>query len=146
MTEQEKKGRLILLIYIGLILAMSAATIAFNASVVGPERLGQQGFRFILTALLCLFLYNGSKGAKWIAIVLLIPAGALAFFMTFLDSLVAIALGGIMAVLYLSFAWVLLWSPSVNAFLKCQRQQVAAEQNPVFDRPEQEESWPDNRE
>jgi hypothetical protein len=66
--------------------------------------------------------------------VLFTLAGAMALGLSLVDSLLAVVVGNVMAALYLSFAALLVFSPSVNAFLKYQREDVRREQQAVLDR------------
>ena len=83
-----------------------------------PIRIG----RFALTATLFLWLYRGSNVARAICIVLFGITGVLATPALFEDiDLIVRGYMGSMAVAHLSFAVVLMASPSVSSFLEYQR-------------------------
>lgn len=121
MTDEEKRGRRILLSYSALILLTSASIIFLYVSQRGQERLPAQVVRFLLTVGLCWWLYQGSILAKWIMVVLMSAGGVLALMALFANSILVVAFSGGMAVLYLTFVVVLLTSPNVAAFLAYQR-------------------------
>jgi len=122
MTEQQKLGRMIVLIYAGLTLLISVGVIILFATSVGTDHLPVQFFRFGLTICLLMWLFSGSKVAKGISIILFGLGGGLAL-LGFLEGgpstggLGMAAMGGC----YLSFAIVLIASKSVNDFFAFQR-------------------------
>jgi hypothetical protein len=120
-VNEVRSGRRIMLVYLGLVLALSVATITLYVARKGPAALPPRVLRFGLTVGLCVWLYSGSNAAKWISVVLFGAGGAAAFAMPLQWSLPALAYVGFMASLYLSFAWMLVFSPEVNAFLAQQR-------------------------
>jgi hypothetical protein len=76
-----------------------------------------------------LLLYSGGQWAKWISVVLFTLGGAMALPVLFRDAIwYMILMGGGMAALYLSFAWLLVWSRSIHAFLEYQRREIIIEQ------------------
>ena len=121
MSDRIERGRLIVIGYIVALLTISFCVIAFYVLVIGPQKLPAQVIRFALTLALCIGLYHGSSVAKWILIVLLGLGGLLALVPVATGDPFAIALGLILAVVYLSFAVVMLASKSVKAFLVHQR-------------------------
>lgn len=121
MTPEESKGRQILLMQIGLILLVTFGAIGYHLSTEGSDRMANFATRFVLTTALCFWLYRGSVIAKWIVIVVFGITGLLGLVNVLSGSLVALALGGGLAAVYLSSAVILLRSSSVNAFLQFQR-------------------------
>lgn len=124
MSERAQKGQIILLVYLVLVLLASVGVIAFYVSSRGTDRLPAQLIRFVLTVVLCIFLFRGSRIAKSISVVLFAIGGSLALNGVFQGSPLTVALSVGLAALYLSFAWMLLWSGSVNAFLEHQQGEV----------------------
>ncbi|MBW3600236.1 MAG: hypothetical protein KY475_23565 [Planctomycetes bacterium] len=120
-------GRTIVLVYIVLVLLISAATITLYVASKGPAALPPRIFRLILTVGLCLWLYSGAAAAKWLCVVLFSYAGIVAFLTPIGWSLPALTYIGIMSSVYVSFAWMLAISPDVDAFLKHQREQRRAQ-------------------
>lgn len=121
MNEHERSGRAILLVCLFLVLLVSIGVTALYVSIRGDERLPSQIVRFALTMLLCFYLYRGHVAAKWIAVILFCLAGGMATTQIWSDSPLVVFFGGVMALFYLSVAWLLLWSRRVNAFLDYQR-------------------------
>lgn len=114
-------GRRILLTYITLVLLISLNILLLYLDSRGTEGLPARLVRLQLTVILCYFLYRGSKFAKWIAVVLFTLGGAMAAPFIIDNSLEVSIISGILAAIYLSFAWVLIWSERVNEFLDQQR-------------------------
>jgi hypothetical protein len=121
MTAEERKGQTIILSFIALILLISLGVITMYVSARGTERLPAQIVRFVLTAALSFGVYQGSVTAKWILVVLMMLGGAMGLGAAFGGNPAALVFGVGLAAVYLSFAIVLIASPSVNAFLSYQR-------------------------
>jgi hypothetical protein len=121
MSGEQETGRLIVLVHIALVVGISIGLIAWSLAVRAPERLPAQIVRFALTVALCFWLYWGSARAKSIAFVLCGLTGlgsVLALVGTIRTGAgpVQFSIFGAMAAVYLSFAFVLIASPSVEAF------------------------------
>jgi peptidoglycan/LPS O-acetylase OafA/YrhL len=129
-----RNGRTIVLVFIILILLVSVGVIGLYVSAFGTTRLPAQIVRFLLTAALCFWLYQGSMAAKWIMVILLGLGGLLALANVSSDNPVAFAFGAGLATVYLSFAVVMVASSSVNAFLAHQRSPASSKFDPSMDR------------
>lgn len=117
-------GRQILRRHVFAVISISALTILQYNLVIGPDRLPAQVVRFALTLLLCYGIYRGSPLAKWLAVCLFGIAGVLFFSLLLspghigtLNWLTAAA----NCMTYLLFAWSLIRSTAVAAFLEFQR-------------------------
>ena len=121
MTDHERSGRKILLVYITLVLLVSVGVIGFYVTVRGTDRLQTQIIRLALSGAMCRFLWVGSVTAKWISIILFAVAGSIAIPDVLRSEPLAMAVLGGMSFLYLSFARLLIWSRPVNSFLDYQR-------------------------
>ncbi len=102
------RGRNLLLLNIGFVLAGTIAMIAvhiFAESQDDSFRLSAWWYpvRFILTAGLCIWLYRGSRVARWIVIVVLGAAGLLGLVNFFSGSFAAFVMA-ISSMAYLSLA------------------------------------------
>lgn len=123
MTEEQLRGRKVLLVHIGLVLAITLLTIGTSVAVRGPGKLPAQTIRVAIEIALFALVYRGNNVARWITIVLVGLAGAAAYLgLVFLEmTALPTLLMGSMGLIYLSFARVLGWSPTVAAFLAYQR-------------------------
>ncbi len=121
MSSRERVGQLLVLAYSALVLLVSAGVIGLYVATRGPDRLPAQAVRFLITAALCVWLYRGSLAARRVMACLLGGAGLVALLGVSGGDPVATALTGGMAAVYLSFAVVVVASPSVAAFLARQR-------------------------
>ena len=121
--DEHQLGRAIIVVYIVLVLLLSAITIALYVAAKGPSALPVRLVRFGLTAGLCMWLYSGSSTAKWLCLGLFALAGSMAMvtFFSGIESVPGVIYGGIMAAVYYSFAWMLAVSRDVNRFLDYQR-------------------------
>jgi hypothetical protein len=126
MTENQQRGRRALAAYITAVLLLEIIVIVF-ASTRGLEYLPSRVVRFALAGALYLWLYQGSNIARAISFLLCGLAGVQAVLLALFKSLdiVTLAVMGSMALLYLSFAAVLVASPAVRAFLDHQRNSLA---------------------
>jgi peptidoglycan/LPS O-acetylase OafA/YrhL len=138
MTQKARRGKIILLVYIALVLLTSAGLVALYVFSKGKEQAPARVARLALTALLCFYLFKGSKVAKFLSVVLFTLGGALALPLVLQGTLPAVAGGGGLAALYLSFASVLLWSESVNAFMSHQRGEVAVDRGSLDETQEEQ--------
>jgi len=128
MTSSQQRGRTILLIYFALVVGLSVLVTTLYVSSRGMEHLPVRAVRIVLTVALCAWLYSGSRAARILSIVLYGIAGystAVALFQvgdnfwvgTFLE---------IATACYISFAVVLMVSPSIEDFMKYQRDRRTA--------------------
>jgi uncharacterized membrane protein len=122
MTEAQRRGRRIVRLHICIMLVVSVIGIVGAWSVANdPTRFPKSIVRSIITVVLCWWMYSGNRLARWIMIVLLCLGGASAFALSLRDELFAQIMGFALAVFYMAFAWLLLWSDTVNQFLAYQR-------------------------
>lgn len=124
MDTRIRQGRRILLLVIATCLLLSVSTILSYNLVLGPGKIVPQVVRFLLTALLCVFLYRGKDWARWLFGLLYGHNTIYAFTMGI--PLLSQSLWGLMilflGVLYLLMGVILFFSPSVRAFLTAQRE------------------------
>ncbi|MGK2857693.1 MAG: hypothetical protein ACSLFQ_10855 [Thermoanaerobaculia bacterium] len=66
-----ERGRSIVQLDIALCIGTSILTIMIYVMSLGPERLPTQIVRFLLTVVLCVFLYRGYSVARYLLIILL---------------------------------------------------------------------------
>lgn len=125
LTDEQRTGRTVLLAHIVPVLLFSIAATGLAALNRGGEGTATGVIRFLLTAALCYWTYRGSVTAARIMMVLLGIGAASGAFLVVRDFgsapmplLVALA---VMALVYGSFVFVLLASPSVEAFLTQQQ-------------------------
>lgn len=126
LTKKQRAGRAILVALIASSLAISLGIITLYVSMRGFEHLPIRVGRFAFTSLLLLWLYRGSNVARGICIVLFGFSGFMATEagMNGGEELTTIALMGGMGLFYLTFAVVLISSPSVSEFLAYQRESL----------------------
>lgn len=124
MTPKQNRGQDILIVYIALLLFLSASVTTLYVLRIGTDRLFAQIVRFIVTAFLCLWLYRGSVVARIINI-LMYGLGGLSIIWLELNHPNGNVIGMIdlwlLGGVYLSFAVVLLTSSSVAEFFMYQR-------------------------
>lgn len=119
MDSSIAKGKGMLMVIIGIMLGISLISVIFFSS----DKMITGIVRFILTGLLCYFLYQGRSWAKWVtAVLMLISAaigllGALAILIKPLLGLYSL----MMAIAYGISGIVLIVSKSVNEFMGYQR-------------------------
>ncbi len=122
MNEQVDRGRKIVLAIIVATIAFSAFSIITFISAVGPQRLPFQMVRFVLTVLLGVFLYRGTKWVYWVSVILFGFAGVKGLMDAFLFGQTLMALGSVaMGIVYVLSAWVLVYSNNVRLFPEQQR-------------------------
>ena len=127
LSAEQETGKIILLVHIGFVIALALFVVASFAAMHGAAQAPARIFRFVLHIALCGWLYQGSPVARWLAIVLYGGTGivcvvGLATALRAGDDPFLWAILGAMAGIYLSFATVLLASPSVKAFLRYRRE------------------------
>ena len=129
MDEQIRQGQKVVLAIIATTLLVSLTNIVV-VLVVGGERPAPRDFgRFVLTALLCFFLYQGRSWVRWVlggllglgAIFAAVAGLALLRQMPGAGSLWLLVL----AILYGACSGMLFFSSSLKAFLAHQRAQHA---------------------
>jgi peptidoglycan/LPS O-acetylase OafA/YrhL len=122
MNEEVDRGRKIVLAIIVAAIAFSAFSIITFITTVGPQRLLFQIVRFVLTILLGVFLYRGTKWVYWVSVILFGFAGVIGLMGAFLLGDTLMVLGSVaMGVVYVLSAWVLVYSNNVRLFLEQQR-------------------------
>jgi hypothetical protein len=122
MNEEVDRGRKIVLAIIVAAIAFSAFSIITFITTVGPQRLLFQIVRFVLTILLGVFLYRGTKWVYWVSVILFGFAGVTGLMGAFLLGDTLMVLGSVaMGVVYVLSAWVLVYSNNVRLFLEQQR-------------------------
>ncbi len=120
MTSEERRGQFILSGLISVLILLSLYTIGQYVLALGTQKLTIQTIRFVITCILCYFLYFGNSAAKWITVVLTTVNG----FLGLLFAVVFVGLGVnffvVLSVAYLMVAGTLMFSPAVNRFLEHQ--------------------------
>ena len=106
---------------IGVIVAcllVSLSSILLTNLASGPQNLGQQGIRLLLTIGLCFYLYQGRNWARWVAGILFGLAGLVGILGAFalLGQSVFALLPILLAVIYLVCMAVLFFVPIVRAY------------------------------
>ena len=114
----------------GLVIAVVAALISTSALVAvvyyferGSDRLPSQVVRFLLTVVLCVFLYRGANWARWVAGVLCGLSGVGSMFggaMLLAGGKQGLPLLGL-GVVYVTCFGALLLVPSVSAYFRRDR-------------------------
>ncbi len=128
MNQQEldalrRRGQVIVTAYCVLIPAIALAVLTVYVLVAGLDRLPMQLARFGLTVLFCVALYRGSSFARNIFFViygLLVPMGLVMSLMSGGLNLI-LAMSAMVSAVYISFAWVLATSRSVDVFICAQQ-------------------------
>ena len=122
MDEKAKRGRTIVFVFIAMFLLMSLTISLVKDLLIppAPSTIGNQVFRFILSVVLCWFLYDGRGWAKWI-LVCLLALGSMfglvgAFSLLGKTSFAWIVLTT--SAIYAAWAFILALSPSVSAFME----------------------------
>ena len=121
LNTQQQRGRSILLGYMTMLLLCSLGTTVVYILIVGPERVLAQTVRLGLTAGLLVWVYLGGAVAKWITVGLLGIGGLMGLGVLLTGWSIVAVLALILTALYWSFAYVLIASESVNAFLGYQQ-------------------------
>ena len=133
MNPQIRQGRRILLVVIATCLLLSVSSILSYNLVLGPGKMVPQVVRFLLTVLLCVFLYRGKDWARWLFGLLYSYNCIYALSMGI--PLLSQSLWGLMilfpGILYLLMVVVLFFSPSVRAFLTAQHEREPASIGPA---------------
>lgn len=129
LSQQARTGRIIVLTVLVLTVVMSAGMITLTNLMRGPDRIGQEAVRFLLTILLCVLVYQGKGWARWVYAALLGLGGLFALVsavplaaMAPVGALLVAAIG----VVYLACAITLAAVPSVRAYFAERRAQRAA--------------------
>lgn len=125
-----RRGKVAVLVMIAVLLGISVLAITVRLISIGPDRLPSQMIRLGLTGVLLLNLYGGHNWAR--VMTTLLAFGGIVFSLVALIgggqqvSLLLMCIAGLFVSSYGAIAVALLFSPSVNAFLKFQRQECRA--------------------
>ncbi len=117
-------GRLIVIFFCVIVMLISAATIILYNVRVGSDRLFSQSVRLALTLGLCVAIYRGAMWARAIGIALFLIGGVWFSWAGYSKDYAALSSRLIMAgygAAYLLFAGALMFSRSVDVFMKHQR-------------------------
>lgn len=119
METQLTTGRKIVVGVIIATIALSLISIITSVLVDG-QPLPAHLVRFLLTILLCLFLYRGANWARWIVVILLLLAGPSAVLagLTLLPHPGSAALLIIIGLVYTTSAILLMFVPAVRAHFR----------------------------
>lgn len=118
-------------VYIALMLTLPAGVMLLFAENPDPRRTMTQVVRLALTVMLCIFLYRGNIIAKWLTVATSTLGGGSAVLLAISGAPLGLVIGGLIAALYLSLAWLLVWSTDVNAFLAVQRGETPPIRDPI---------------
>lgn len=121
MNDDMRRGRFLVVFYSLLMLFISVYVIVTYVTLKGTDRLPTQVIRFLLTAALCFWLYRGNRLVKWTMVVCLGLGGSGALIHLIQNPWSVFSVIASLAVVYLLFAGLLVFSPKVNAFLAYQR-------------------------
>ena len=117
------RGRKLVIMIVALSIIINISTVAYATYIyvdggrmdLASSELQRGTIRFILTVILMYFLYKGYVWAKWICIVLYLPAGMFSLLFQFIIfSLSMLIMGG----LYFYFAVLLITSKEIKAFFQ----------------------------
>jgi hypothetical protein len=126
-----KRGRAIVGAIVVTHLAFAVAVILLSILMGRFEQLPRMGFKFVATASTCYGLWRGSRWAKGLYVFGFAVAALACLFLAANVRPGVMLLTGGMGVMFGALAGVLLFSPSVNAFLAYQRDpQVFLEDEP----------------
>ena len=104
---------------------MDVLSIIFYIATIGIDKIATQIIRFILTCILCLYIYKGHSWAKWVSVVLFTIAFLVGFYnlISANENPMVIAVSSFYIIMY-GLALVLLLVPkSVKEFLEHQKMQ-----------------------
>jgi len=119
--ELAERGRITLIVFSVLTVTSSLIVVTGYVGAVGPQRLPVQIARLILTVALLAAVYRGWVVAKWILVALSTVSGALGIGLAArAETTGMLAFSLMLGSLHLAFARLLIWSPSVGAFLQRQ--------------------------
>jgi hypothetical protein len=119
-TQDARTGEKLVVTLISATLLLSACVIAWRSLPPGAGRLSTSVIGFLITCLLCFFLYRGREWARWICIVLFSISGIrglihlASFGISIQNPFLGIAFAAI--AFYLFAAGVLVFSSSVRAY------------------------------
>lgn len=116
-----KRGRAIVGAIVVTHVAFAVAVILLSILMGRFEQLPRMGFKFIATASTCYGLWRGSRWAKGLYVFGFAVAALACLFLAANVRPGAMLLTGGMGVMFAALAGVLLFAPSVNAFLAYQR-------------------------